>query len=346
MSWSEESENLRRRLQDQVGRVQDFHERQQIAAWARAWDDVAPELEAALNELSLQAGERPLRRADVIRSKRLVRAVELIQSRLADLVAGSADAIIAELASTVEYAGALQDTITASQLPPSERLAVDGWARVDADQVAAIVQRTTERITKLSFPLSDEATAAMKRELVSGMLTGRNPRDVAASTVRSVEGRFNGGLDRALTIARTEMLDAQRAAAALADEVNADVLAGWIWGASLSARTCPACWAMNGQEFPITQAGPNGHQNCRCARLPKTKTWADLGFDIPEPPSLLPNSQTVFDNLNETEQLQVLGRGRFDAYQRGDYPMSQWATTRHNEGWRDSVVPSKVPTAA
>lgn len=83
--------------------------------------------------------------------------------------------------------------------------------------------------------------------------------------------------------------------------------------------------------------------NCRCARAPQTKSWADLGLDIDEPPSLLPDAEATFKSLSKSDQLAVLGPKRFDAWQAGDYPMSKWATRRSTKGWRDSYVPSKPP---
>lgn len=345
MAWSNRSESLVRQVRDYLERIGDAHTRAQVAAWVRGWDDVAPDLEAALNELVLQAVDGRVRRIDLTRSVRLQRALEQIHDRLAALVDGSAAAVIVQVGAVVEYSGAMQERILASQLPASAVGDVAAWARVDTDALDAIVLRATEQITKTSYPLSDEATAAMRRELVRGMATGVNPRETAARMVARSRGLFNGGLTRALTIARTEMLDAQRVAAALSDAQNADLLRGWVWTAALSSRTCPACWGMHGQEFGLEVPGPQGHQNCRCARVPQANTWRDLGFDIDEPPSLFPNAEERFASMDQASQLEVLGPRRYLAWQNGDYSMSGWATKRTTAGWRDSWVPSKAPAA-
>lgn len=343
MAWSDESAALILQLRSYLANLEDAHSLQMVPAWARAWDDLAPELEAALNELVLDATDGRIRRSDLQRSQRLQKALETIQARLDTLVDESGQFVIDKLSDVVDYSGALQERIIGTQLPPGEQAAVNAWSRVDAGQITAIVERTTEQITKLSFPLSDEAVTAMRRNLIRGVALGENPRRVAGHMVKHTEGLFNGGLSRATTIARTEMLDAQRAAAQLAEQPNADLLKGWVWLASLSERTCPACWGMNGQEFPLTESGPNGHQNCRCSRGTLTKSWKDLGFDIPEPPSILPNAERVFGALPTVDQKNILGAGRFKAWQDGNYPMSDWATKRSTPGWRDSYVVSKVP---
>lgn len=346
MSWSEESDRVYSMMQAQLDRIIDAHTREQTAAWVRAWDDVAPELEATLNELALNATDGRVRRNVLIQSVRLRRALEVIQGRLAGLVDGSAASIIASLDDVVDYAGSMQERLIASQLPRDAAAEVAAWSRVSPNAMDAIVVRSTEQITKLSYPISDEAAAAMRRSLVRGITVGENPVAVARRMVAGTEGLFNGGLGRALTIARTEMLDAHRAAAALEDSKNTDILNGWVWLASISARTCQACWSMHGREFPLTQPGPQGHQNCRCARGPVTKSWADLGFDIDEPPSLLPNRDSSFAALTPVEQRDILGPRGYEAWQSGIYPMDDWAAKRQTPGWRDSWVPSKAPKVA
>lgn len=345
MAYDDSTASAIGQVRAQLERVADDHTRRMAAAWANAWDDIAVELEATLNELALQAGDGRIRRTDVIRSVRLQRAMDQIQARLTALVDASAQAAINSLADVVDYAGAMTERIIGTQLPPTERGIVSSWSRVDPAAIDAIVTRATEQITKRSFPLSDEATAVMRRELVRGLIAGANPRETAARMLRRTEGRFNGGLTRALTIARTETLDAHRAAAALSEQANADVLAGWEWVASLTGRTCPSCWAQHGTIHDLDEPGPIDHQNGRCTRVPKTKPWKDLGFDIDEPPSLLPDAEQAFLALSKAEQLEILGPGRHAAWVAGEYPMSAWSMKRETPGWRDSMVPSPVPAA-
>jgi SPP1 gp7 family putative phage head morphogenesis protein len=345
MAWTAQTSSLVLQVRDYLQRIEDARIRAQVAAWVNGWNDVAPDLEAALNELVVQSTDGTVSRNTLIRSARLQRALEQIQDRLTGLVDGSAAGVINQLADVVDYSGAMQERLVASQLPPGAAGDVAAWSRVDPRALDAIVARTTEQITKRSFPLSDEAAATMRRELVRGMAVGANPRESAARMVANTRGTFNGGLTRALTIARTETLDAQRAASALSDAQNADLLTGWTWTASLSDRTCSACWGMHGQVFAVTVPGPQGHQNCRCTRVPATKSWRDLGFDIDEPPSLLPDAEAQFAAMDQVSQLQVLGPRRYLAWQNGDYPLDRWATKRSNPGWRDSWVRTNAPAA-
>ena len=345
MAWTPETQSIAAQLRDHLGRVLDGHTRRQVAAWVTAWDDIAPELEATLNDLVLGAVDGRIRRRDMATSQRLLNALELVDDRIRGLVGASAADVIDQLREVLDYAGSLQERLIASQLPAGGRGDVQAWSRVSAAAVDAMVMRTTQQITSRSRPLADDAAAVMRRQLVRGVAVGSNPRVVAARMLRDTEGTFNGGLGRALTIARTEMLDAHREASALEDAANADLLTGWVWTSVLGLDTCPACWAMHGTEFPLDQPGPQGHQNCRCARVAKTKSWRELGFDIDEPPSLLPDAETAFEQLSRDQQVAILGPARFAAWEANAFPMSAWSTLQRNDGWRDSWVIASPPEA-
>ena len=165
----------------------------------------------------------------------------------------------------------------------------------------------------------------------------------ARRIVARTEGRFNGGLNRALAIARTETLDAHRAGAMAGRMLNSDVLAGWRWHCELSKRSCPACIAQDGSLHAIDDPGPNDHVNGRCTGIPVTKSWADLGFDVPEPAPVRSDAGDWFEQLPVADQRSILGPSRYDAWRSGEYPMSSWSEIRHNDGWRDSVQVTRAP---
>jgi SPP1 gp7 family putative phage head morphogenesis protein len=335
---------LQRQIQRDLKRITDQQTRELVAAWADAWDEVAPDLTAVLVEM-LVDGDR-VTRTQLLRSTRLRKVLVIIAAQLEKLAADAGVRIVGDLRQVIDEAGGAQASIIDSQLPPNSDLLddLDSWSRVDERQIAAMVKRSTQQITSRTKPLSAEAIDVVRRELLRGVASGTNPRATAARIVTRARKGFNGGLSRALTMARTETLDAHRAAAQLAQAEHADVLAGWIWTADLGTRTCPACIAMDGTRHPLSQPGPEGHQNCRCARVPVTKTWAQLGHpDIAEPASLIPDSRAWFAGLDSATQLQILGPARYVAYQNGTYPIDSWATKRSTPGWRDSYVVSAAP---
>lgn len=334
---------LQRGMAEQLKLITDGQTRVLVAAWVDAWDEIAPDLNAVLLEM-LPAGER-VTRAQLLRSTRLRNALAVIAEQLQALAAQAGVVITGDLQGVIDTAGAAQASVLDSQLPPGfmSSAQLDMWARVDGRQIEAIVKRSTQQITSRTKALSREAQTAVRRELIRGVAAGSNPRTTAARIMQRVEGRFNGGLTRALVISRTETLDAHRAAASLGQAQHTDVLAGWTWLATLDRRTCPSCWAQHGSEHPASEPGPFDHQQGRCARMPRTKSWAELGFDVAEPPSMLPDSGQVFAGLPEADQRTILGPGRYAAYAEGRFPMSDWSVRRSTPGWRDSYGVAKVP---
>lgn len=343
MSVTARTLRLQAALEQSLTRVTDQQTRQLVSAWADAWDEVAPDLTATLLEM-LVSGDK-VTRAQLLRSTRLRQALAVIADQLETLAEQAGVTITGDLAQVIDTAGAAQASIVDSQVPPGRGIVdLASWARVDAAQIDAIVRRSTEQITSLTNALSPQAYDVVRRELIRGVAAGTSPRDTAARIVRRAEQGFNGGLNRALTIARTETLDAHRAAAALGQAQQTEVLTGWVWLADFSGRVCPACLSQHGTRHPLDDPGPLGHQNCRCDRMPVAKTWAELGFpDIAEPASVLPDAKTWFDGLSGAEQRHILGPTRLTAYQAGDYPISAWSTRRTTAGWRDSYAVSPAP---
>lgn len=331
-----------------AARITDDHTRTLVAAWVDSWNHVADELDDAVR--SLTDGDTPPSRAKVRRSRKLAQALDSIGGQLDALARQTGITIVLTLPTAAELAGQTTTSLIATQLPPGTGPAlVTAWDRVDDRAIASIITRTTQRIHASTLPLSDAAVASMRRHLIRGLAAGDNPRETARRMIADTEGIFNGGLTRALTISRTETLDAMREASHLAYDANRDLVGGWTWTATLGSRTCPACWAMHGTDFPVESPGPEGHPNCRCTAIPRTKTWAELGFTgIEEPPSLLPDPQAMFDNLPPATQVKILGPKRHDAWAAGRYPMSQWAVRKDNPDWRPSyvVAPAPMVTAA
>ncbi len=345
MAVTAETLRLQAEIRATLDRIVDDQTRDLVAAWADAWDEVAPDLTAALLE-QLVAGEA-ITRAQLLRSTRLRKSLQVIRAQLDTLATDAGVRIVGDLQAVIDAAGGAQASVIDSQLPPDadQLVDLDAWSRVDADQISAIVTRSTEQITSLAEPIPAEQYSILRRELIRGMAAGSNPRETARRIVRRTEGRFNGGLTRALVISRTETLDAHREAARVGRMAHADVLGGWTWLAKLDSRTCPSCWGQHGSLHSIDELGPLDHQQGRCTGVPTTKSWADLGFDIEEPPSLLPDAEEQFGALRPAEQFEILGPARHAAWSRGEFPMDSWSVRRTTDGWRDSYGVAPAPSS-
>ncbi|MDR0482577.1 MAG: phage head morphogenesis protein [Cellulomonadaceae bacterium] len=96
------------------------------------------------------------------------------------------------------------------------------------------------------------------------------------------------------------MLDAHRDAATQTRLANEDVLQGWMWSCSLTERSCCTCIALHGTIHPIDEDMLE-HQSGRCAPVPLTKTWRELGFDVDEPERHDMAVQTVINTPQWTD---------------------------------------------
>lgn len=335
---------LQAELDAQLAAVSTAQEAVLIAAWAAAWTEVAGDLQDALLDLLVDAATATGRvsRAAMLRSVRLRAVLADITGRLGTLTAEAGVTITADLAAVVTDAAEAQRAIARAQLPDEdlpEDLAdlLDGEVSGRTRRVLErIVERTTEDITSRLRPVSAETAAAIRAELVRAVSVGENPRRTAARMVERTERRFNGGLNRALVIARTEVVDAHRAAAEAEQAAEADVLAGWTWLCHLDTRTCISCLVRHGELHPLDEQGPNDHPQGRCVRMPKTKTWAELGIDLDEPEDSVPDARAWFDALTEAEQRSILGPTRYRLYVAGEIAWEDLSQRRENAGWRES----------
>lgn len=150
-------------------------------------------------------------------------------------------------------------------------------------------------------------------------------------------------------IARTEQLDAYRAAEQ-SHQANADLLTGWQWIATLGPRTCRSCVAMHGSIHGLDEPGPLDHQQGRCARMPLTKSWDELGFPGAQEPSRTINpgdGEKWLAGQPDDVQRHILGVNGQKQWQDGNWPSSEWSERRETDGWRDSfgaATPPKTPT--
>lgn len=326
---------IRIRIADEVDGITD----DLVRAWANGWQLVLSDWESAVTDLQhIRDDGRWPTRSQIIHAERVQKALEATfagLNRLSDLAGVS----ISYGINNATQAALGHIDVIGSQLPGGVRGEIASHLiRADPEQIRAIVVRTQEQVTKTLSPVAGDAFTTLRSTLVRGVANGQNPRIVARQMVRGLELGFNTALTRAMVIARSEILDAHRAGALAVRQANTDVLAGWEWIAQLDSRTCPSCWAQHGTMHPVDEFGPIDHQQGRCAAMARTKTWKELGFDIPEPPSIVPDGETTFFGLPQADQVKVMGQKRLDLLTSGQVQWSELSTLQHNPGWRDSQV--------
>jgi SPP1 gp7 family putative phage head morphogenesis protein len=331
---------LRIQLDGRIG----YHEQQLIVAWSRAWGELRDEWVAAVDDLVANStdGKWPTRR-HVTRARRARDAFAATSEAMDELIT---DFQLRALRDVPIFTGMGRDweaRLMAAQLPETEGTVAElagRFDRVNPRALDAIVERTTENITATSWPIGAQAERALRTVLVRGVSLGQHPSVVARELVGRLEGAFNGGRNRALVIARTELLDAYRAASFGQDQANAKSLRGWQWVSTLDSRTCPSCWSQHGSVHELTEPGPNDHQQGRCVRVPRIRSYRELGIDVDEPADILPDGRATFDALPQETRVAVMGRERLRMLDDGMVGWTDLSKLRTTDGWRDSYVPA------
>lgn len=337
---------LGRQLRAKVGAEADAATRALTASWIKAWDALAKEIDAAVADAvdtAVKLGRWPTS-YELRRIVRVRAALLNAQDALVELGTRAGVTITDAAGKAISTTAAGEPDLIASQLPAAERAAASlrFAARILPSALDVIVARTGHQIASSMKPLSAEAVDVMNRELVRGIVLGSNPRQAGAEMLAGLQDGFNGGLARAVNIARTEILDAYRATSQYAHQANADVLDGWIWLCTLSDRTCPSCIGMNGSVHPVSEPGPLDHQSGRCARMPKVKSWAALGIKAPEPASTIPDARQWFSDQPAASQQQILGPGRLGLLNSGAIGWDDIPQRRPNTNWRPSYAPRSL----
>ncbi|WP_275779688.1 phage minor head protein [Paenarthrobacter sp. Y-19] len=342
MAITQETLRIVADLRTRLERMTDMQTLALTRAWVEAWDALAPSFQAAVVDLMAQAKDGTVSRAVVARNVRLRDAMQTARTMLDALAAQTNTVVVNDMSAAVLDALDTHAALIGSQLPSNASQLGVTFTRMSPEALAAIVERTTQRIHSSTRPLPADVERVMKRELIRGIAVGDNPTKTAARIMKQAEGRFNGGLTRALTIARTDTLDAHREATQASEKANKAILEEWEWHAALTARTCPSCWSKHGTRHPLDEAGPNDHQNGRCARVTVTKSWKELGFNIKEPAPVTPDAETVFNNLTPETQQAIMGRQRLELLQSGQVSWADLSTKQSTAGWRDSYTATPV----
>ena len=303
----------------------------------RAYAPVYRQLQKDTRELVRLAKDLGLSEAQV--AKRMKDLERQFLSNAARFANAAGDTITNSQRVAVGLAQRGAEQTVASGLPPGirmenlERVGL-GWNRLPQEAFANFVGIAADGkpLGNLLAPLGPEAAEGIKDAIGTGIATGKGPRQTA-ELVRVVAGM---PLSRALLITRTETNRAFREATRLQYANNSQVVKGYRRLAAQSDRTCIACIALDGTLYALDEP-LNEHPNGRCALVPDTITYQDLGLDVEMPPQP-ENARDWLGRQSESFQRDMLGDARFEAIQRGDLRLDQLATTRSNRVWGEAAV--------
>lgn len=301
------------------------------ASYARIDRAAMVELErlVGLIERARAAGEEP-RVSWLYRQEALAGMRRVIAQEMERFTGGAAGLIGAHRAATaIEGASAALATL-GEGLPRGVAASLVPLRPAVIEQIAGqTVQGAPLRalLAELGPELEQRAVA----ELVDGVAFGRSPLVIG----RRMEEALAGNRARAMTIARTEALRAQREVSHLTYRANAQHVRGWIWWSSLDRRACSSCWAMHGSWHTLEDR-LDEHPSGRCTPVPDVRPAP--GQDEPPLPRSGPEE---FARLPEGARRSIVGSSKHAAMEAGEVDLTdlverrsspRWGTTRSESG--------------
>lgn len=180
----------------------------------------------------------------------------------------------------------------------------------------------------LAANLAGVTVAAMSIAMLAALKkygSGSWSADKAASYV-STNG-LGRGLDTTLTTAWTDTRRAVRESAR-AQYAKSGIIKRYMRVSAFAKTTCAACIALHGTIYKVDEPLYD-HPNGLCKLVAIQSGQAVSGFQTGE---------QWFSELSKDDQMAILGKGKYNLWQAGDFPMSQWVT------WRDDPVYGRTPT--
>lgn len=167
-----------------------------------------------------------------------------------------------------------------------------------------------------------QAAQGITQELINGVALGHNPRRVA----RAMANGYSAGLDRSLTIARTEALRSYREMSRAQYQASGLVRA-YQRLATRDHRTCIACLVKDGQTYDLREP-LDEHPNGRCALVPVVHGFRPLEWQ---------RGASWFEDQSEATQRDMLGGKAFDLWKAGRITLPDLVGVHTHPDWGDAI---------
>ncbi len=300
-------------------------EAEQMARMASAWRNVEQALMAemelvASDVLERQAAGLTINRWRIERIERyqaLLRdtRIQLLQyGEMAEREIISAQRVLAELG--IDHASTL-----IRMAAGSVDLGFDRLVPAAVENMVGLAGDGSPLASLLRDAFGD-GMASMTDELIRSTALGISPR----LTAQRMRQGVRVGLNRSLNIARTEQLRVYREASRQQYEASR-VVSGFRRIATKDSRVCLACLLSDGERYAV-QETLRTHVNCRCALIPNVKGMKPVTWQL---------GPSWFREQDASTQRQMMGPGKYAAWQAGKFDLDQLVTVKHDPTWGDSV---------
>jgi SPP1 gp7 family putative phage head morphogenesis protein len=305
---------------------------QTLAAYADTRQALIDRIQAFTKTLE----SRPLTAGEEWRDERAKALLSQVETRMNEL-ARTASPIItngqADAVGLAEHQALGMAVISAANDPAIAEIVASSWNRLNTGAVESLIGRMSDGspLNATLAGMGPDTSQRLRDALTDAVANGKNPRQVAAA----LEGQVDVSGARLMTIARTEVLTANRNASLASYAENADILSGWVWVADL-AGACAGCAAMHGTEHPLSETFFEAHPACRCSPCPLVK-------DVPSP--VTDDGQAFFESLSPEEQDARLGKAGGEAFRNGEVQLSDFVARREDPRWGASIQQGSLSAA-
>lgn len=293
-----------------------------------AYRDILESLESDRRQLMRLISDRrsageTVSRTWLLRQELLQRMIEQVERELQRVMGVIEGEITANQIAAVEAAQQQSLQLMDAALGPRPATVSVSFAQLQPEVIRELVGILEGRaIAELLSDLPPQAAQEVRDAILTGVGRGRHPNTIARMIARAL----GGNLVRARRLSRTAVLYAYRGASSETYKANRNIVNGWRWTATLDKRTCPACIALDGREFPVDTPFKE-HWNGRCTAVPITKSWAELGFSgVPDrrPHLRMQSGADWFAKQPPEIQREILGPAAYKGYQSGDFGLEDF----------------------
>jgi hypothetical protein len=201
------------------------------------------------------------------------------------------------------------------------------WNRLDTDRLEQMVGMLQygSPLSKILYGYGEKAGKTIGDSIITGIAMGIGPREIA----RNIRLEMAGDLSRAMRIARTEIVRASREASREIYKANPDIVGGYIRRSARSERTCAACWALDGEKYPVDQP-LDDHPNGLCYEVPYLPDAADM-YNLDD------TGSSAFEKLSDEQKQAILGPVKFEGFKQGLFGLKDLVGHTHSDDWGDGI---------
>jgi SPP1 gp7 family putative phage head morphogenesis protein len=246
---------------------------------------------------------------------------EQVQLKLFDTLDGVSNIVTSQTVSSMQ--GTVPVSIEVSIPTPAMVEGIAGSTMFEGAVIADWLERQSE-----------DTIWRFKTAVQQGMVSGEDNGAIISRVRQAISiSRAN-----AASLVQTSVSSISNAARSKVFEENSKLISSMRWITALDSHVCVLCAARADKVWDMKTKEPKGHDiayrvppihfNDRCVLVPVTKTWAELGINIPEigggsrasEIGQVPEGTTFDDFLRRRGtafQNEVLGSGRADMWRSG-----------------------------